>query len=313
MKIGMLGIINNLSTRVYSHNAGWTLVTKKILSDYYRQEVDVVSNTDDFDQYDILIINEGVNFKPGSFNFFGGASNRQVKALKKLSSYYGRLLSLNHPVDYSIPCKKRKDLEECRDLKFPKCDVLDLTTLSDSIIIGDSHSISAFKPGRTIKRMDGKTLHGALKVGLENLIPHGQKDVQFYFGNIDVRFHFHRFGGLRSVREILEEFRNQVTDLHHKGYKITLTHLIPPEDESRKIPSTGKYKGQNFFGSKAYRARYVLYFNFILDLIAKDLGLEVEKWHHLKIIDELSFDDMESRQSVHLRPSSYMYFKEITS
>lgn len=309
-KVAMLGVLTNLGTRLYSHNAGWTYVTKNILSNKLGYNVDVISNTDDFDQYDVLIINEGVNFKPGVFNFFGGVQDRQIEALKKFSTYKGDVLHLNQFADYTIPCKKRKDLSVYADLTFPKGRVIDVTKYFDSIIVGDSHSVSAFKPGKTINRLDGKTLNGALNIGLENLIPGEQKNVQFYFGNIDVRFHFKRFGGIKAVDSIINRYKEQLIHLKQKGYSITLTHLIPIENESRKIPGTGKYLGQNFFGSKEERSEYVRHFNNLIDLLAEELQLNVEKWHNLDY-DCLSFDDMESKQSVHIRPSSYMYFNEL--
>ena len=306
-KVGMLGVLTNLGTRLYSHNAGWTYVTRSILSERLGYNVDIVSNTDDFDKYDALIINEGANFKPGVFNFFGGVQDRQIDALKKFSAYKGNVLYLNDFADYTIPCKKRKDLSDYADLTFPKGRVIDITKYGDSVIVGDSHSISAWEPGRTINRLDGKTLNGALKIGLKNLIPtKDQKNVQFYFGNIDVRFHFNRFGGTDAIDEIFKRYADQLTDLKKEGYNITLTHLIPVEDEIRKIPGTGKYLGKNFFGSQVERLEYVKYFNNLIEQTAKSLDLKVARWTNLDY-DGLSFDDMESRQSVHLRPSSYMY------
>lgn len=306
-KVGMLGVLTNLGTRLYSHNAGWTYVTRSILSERLGYNVDIVSNTDDFDKYDALIINEGANFKPGVFNFFGGVQDRQIDALKKFSAYKGNVLYLNDFADYTIPCKKRKDLSDYADLTFPKGRVIDITKYGNSVIVGDSHSISAWEPGRTINRLDGKTLNGALKIGLKNLIPtKDQKNVQFYFGNIDVRFHFNRFGGTDAIDEIFKRYADQLTDLKKEGYNITLTHLIPVEDEIRKIPGTGKYLGKNFFGSQVERLEYVKYFNNLIEQTAKSLDLKVARWTNLDY-NGLSFDDMESRQSVHLRPSSYMY------
>lgn len=306
-KIGMLGVLTNLGTRLYSHNAGWTYVTRSILSEKCDQEVDIVSNTDDFDQYDVLIINEGANFKPGVFNFFGGAQDRQVEALKKFSSYEGNVFYLGDFADYTIPCKKRKDLSDISDLTFPEGKVIDISNYGDSIIIGDSHSISAWEPGKTINRLDGKTLNGALKIGLKNLIPSKyQNNIQFYFGNIDVRFHFKRFGGAGAIVDIFERYVKQLKELKEEGYNITLTHLIPVEDESRKIPGTGKYLGENFFGSQQERLEYVEHFNSLIEQTAELLELKVARWYNLDY-DGLSFDDMESRQSVHIRPSSYMH------
>jgi len=310
-KIGMLGVLTNLGTRLYSHNAGWTYVTRSILSERSVYDVDIVSNTDDFNKYDALIINEGVNFKPGVFNFFGGVQDRQINALKKFSAYKGNVFYLNNFADYTIPCKKRKDLSKYCDLTFPIGKVIDISKYGDSIIVGDSHSISAWEPGRTINRLDGKTLNGALKIGLKNLIPsNDQKDVQFYFGNIDVRFHFKRFGGIKAIDKLLDEYGSQLVDLKKQGYSIKLTHLIPIESELRKIPGTGKYKGQDFFGTREERTQYVNYFNTCLNNFSLAYGFDIARWDKLNY-NELSFDDMESKQSVHLRPSSYMNFDKL--
>jgi hypothetical protein len=88
-------------------------------------------------------------------------------------------------------------------------------------------------------------------------------------------------------------------------------HLIPCEDESRKIPGTGKYKGENFFGSKEERISYVNYFNSLIDRIAIKLNLDVISWQ-FDYENGLSFDDMEAKQSVHIRPSSYKYINQLT-
>ena len=192
-------------------------------------------------------------------------------------------------------------------MTFPEGKVIDISNYGDSIIIGDSHSISAWQPGKTINRLDGKTLNGALKIGLKNLIPSKyQNNIQFYFGNIDVRFHFKRFGGADAIVKIFDRYVKQLKELKEEGYNITLTHLIPVEDESRKIPGTGKYLGENFFGSQQERLEYVEHFNSLIEQTAELLELKVARWYNLDY-DGLSFDDMESRQSVHIRPSSYMH------
>ena len=63
----MLGVLTNLGTRLYSHNAGWTYVTRAILSEELGLDVEIVSNSSSFEDFDCLFINEGANFKPGVF------------------------------------------------------------------------------------------------------------------------------------------------------------------------------------------------------------------------------------------------------
>ena len=310
MKIGMIGIVTNLSTRLSSHNAGWTLVCKSVLETKFGTEVEVLDNKCDYSGYDILVINEGVNYKEGSFNFFGGVQEKQIESLVKLSSYKGITYSVNSKVDYNALLTKRKELRHL-DLSFPIPEVIDLSKVNSKLVLGDSHSLSVFKPGYSISRNDGKTLHGFLKIGIEKFIKEDTTDLVFYAGNIDIRFHTHNHGGEEAIKKMSIDLFNQISKLTEKGIKVTLVHLIPCEDESRKIPGTGKYKGENFFGSKEERISYVTYFNSLIDRIAIKLNLDVIYWQ-FDYENGLSFDDMEAKQSVHIRPSSYKYINQLT-
>lgn len=306
----MIGIVNNLSTKLSSHNAGWTFVTKSILENKFNNTVEVLDNRCDYNLYDVLIINEGVNYKENVFNFFGGVQQRQIDSLFKLSSFKGKLYSVNQKVDYNVIVNKRKELKSYVLLNFEIPEVLDLSKLNNKLILGDSHSISIYKPGYGISRNDGKTLHSFLKTGLNNYIDDNCKELIFYAGNIDVRFHIHRFKGESTVFDLVAELKNQLISLKDKGLKITLTHLLPIEDESRKIPGTGQYKGNNFNGSKEKRTNYVLYFNRLIDNLANELGLEVITWD-FDYNKGLDFESMESKQSVHLRPECYKFINEL--
>jgi hypothetical protein len=51
MKIGMLGVVNNLSTRLNSHNAGWTLVCRNILERKFHDVVEVLDNRCEYEEY----------------------------------------------------------------------------------------------------------------------------------------------------------------------------------------------------------------------------------------------------------------------
>ena len=310
MNIGMLGVITNLSTRLSSHNAGWTLVCKAILERKFHDVVEVLDNRCDYDDYDVIIINEGVNYREGVFNFFGGVQPRQVDALIKLSKFKGRLYSVNSKVDYNALLSKRKELNTL-DITFGVPEVIDLSRVNEKLVLGDSHSLSVYRPGYSVSRNDGKTLHGFLKLGLNSFINDNTKELVLYAGNIDIRFHIHRQGGKGAVKDLSLRLYDQLVNLKERGIKVTLTHLIPIEDESRKIPGTGKYKGENFFGSKEERTEYVIYFNSLLDRIAKKLNLDVITWD-FDYNEGLDFYHMEAKQSVHIRPASYKYIDELS-
>ncbi len=309
MNIGMLGVVTNLSTRLSSHNAGWTLVCRNILEKKFNDTVHVLNNRCDYNNYDIIIINEGVNYREGVFNFFGGVQQRQIDALIKLSKYKGRLYSVNFKVDYNVLLSKRKELNAL-DISFVLPEIIDISKVNDKLVLGDSHCLSVYKPNYSISKNDGKTLHGFLKLGLNNFIDDNIEELVFYAGNIDIRFHIHKQGGLSAVKDLSLRLYDQLIKLQNKGIKTTLTHLIPAEDESRKIPGTGKYKGCNFFGSKEERNEYVIYFNSLLDRIAKKLNLDIITWD-FDYQDGLDFSHMEAKQSVHIRPESYKYINEL--
>jgi hypothetical protein len=303
-KIGMIGVISNPVKSLSSHNGGWTLVCKSIIQDKFCEKVDVLTQKDDWNQYDVLIVNEGANFKPGVYNFFGGVQGSVVERLMKYADFKGEIYSINEVVDYNDVCGKRKELKDIKiDFRLPK--IFELSNSSRKLILGDSHSVSIYSPGHSISRNDGKTLNGFLNDGISSYIESLTEEVIFYAGNIDIRFHVKRLGGTSCLDDLAIRLFSQVSNLLESGTKVKLTHLLPIEDESRKIPGTGKYKGENFYGSQVERSEYVKYFNSLLDRIGKKLDIEVLKWTF--DYNEMSFEDMEARQSVHVRPSSYMF------
>ena len=68
-KKAIVGLVSNPAKSLNSHNGGWTLVLRHIL------KADVLTEKDDWDQYDELILSEGINYKEGIFNFFGGVQD----------------------------------------------------------------------------------------------------------------------------------------------------------------------------------------------------------------------------------------------
>ena len=296
----IVGIISNPAKSLNSHNGGWSLVLKNIL------KADILTEKDDWDKYDEIILSEGVNYKEGKFNFFGGVQDSFFVKLNKLNNFKGKVFCVNEMIDYNVVCNKRKELLEYSCNKVPT--VIELKHLSNKLILGDSHSISVFKPGYSISRNDGKTLNGFLKIGLKNYIPNNIDDLIFYAGNIDIRFHVHRFGGRQVVVDLIKRLFVQLEEL--KIDKITLVSLLPIEDESRKLPSTGLYKGKPFFGNMKERSYYVQEFNSLLKRGCNHYNYNLIEWD-FNHEDGLSFDDMESRQSVHLRPKSYKFINEL--
>jgi hypothetical protein len=304
MKIGMIGIVNNLSTRLSSHNAGWTFVSRSALETYFNEKVEILDNSSNYQNYDILVINEGVNYRQDVFNFFGGVQESQIDSLIKFSNFQGKTYCVNLPIDYNILISKRKELKHL-DIVFKKQDVINLEKISYKLVLGDSHSLSVYQPGFAISRNDGKTLHGFLKIGLKNYINKFITDLVFYAGNIDIRFHLHQYGK-EGIDKLLLELERQLLEISFNS--VSLVKLLPIEDESRKLPGTGLYKGQPFYGSKELRTDLVIYYNQKLEDLCIKNNWKILSWKF--DYNNFSFDSMEVKQSVHLRPSSYMFINQ---
>ena len=83
MKVGLVGILQNPSVRMSSHNAGWTHVYLSMLQAKH-DDVEVINDSFNWNEYDVIYINEGVNFKEGVWNLFGGVSDKLIKKLAQL-------------------------------------------------------------------------------------------------------------------------------------------------------------------------------------------------------------------------------------
>jgi hypothetical protein len=287
MKTGIIGIINNPATSLNSHSAGMVNIVKELF------KAEVLNENSNWDEYGKLIIYHGVNFKEGIFNIIGGINKEVLIRADKLANHKGEIFTLDgfQLKDFSI--KRKLNLYD----NFKTIERIELPYRS-KLVIGDSHSLSVWPDeSYTISRNDGKTLHGFLK---QNLDLSKYEDVILYFGNIDLRFHLCRQSNV--VGSTIELF-NRYCDYASK-YNSTLTMLLPIEEESRKIPKSGQYKNQNFYGSLEQRKDLRLLANNII----KESGLNYLSWptSFLNEDGNLSFDVMEPKQSVHIRPLYYM-------
>lgn len=281
-----IGIMNNPAKGLNSHSAGWNNIVRELIDVNSK----ILTEQDDWSLYDTLIINHGVNFKQGSYNVIGGIGEEVFLRINKLISFIksgGKVLSIDGFDINEFINKRKLDIDfyfDIKQIELPK---------KDKLIIGDSHSISIWPDNSYgISRNDGKTLYGFLKDPI--------KADWYYFGNIDIRFHLCR---QKDPVAATVELVNRYIDLCKK-YNAKATCLLPVEMEDRKIPNSGKYKGQNFFGSRNLRLSLVHIFNRYL--VAS--GIDVHKWPN-EWYDNIEFyqnEVMEPKQSVHIRPKYYV-------
>lgn len=171
---------------------------------------------------------------------------------------------------------------------------------SRKMVLGDSHSLSVWREGFSIERMDGKTLFGYLNIANEYELNQKYDETITYFGNIDLRFHLCR---QPDPVQATKDLALQYVEFSRNLTNNTMVLLLPVEHESRKIPNTGKYKGENFFGTRDER----MFLRSIFNDIIINSGEKYISWPEEWVCEtgEKMLSYLEPKQSVHLRPKYY--------
>jgi len=316
-KIAIDDVVTTFSDKKTSHKSAWTYMLRHQLN-YLGLDCDVLTKNDDVSQYDVWLVALPMEFQ-GSYNLFGGAQDDTAMRMQRLIDFPGRVFCLN---------RKMPDIGKFAESRMKSCSqmwseldteklseicantqTLDLTLESDTFVLGDSHSVSAYKPGANISRNDGKTLYGVLKDGMENYIPLGTRHLITYFGNIDVRHHLCRQADpVYSATELAQNYIKHLEDLNIP--QITIVGLLPIEYEERRIPKTGWHKGTPFIGSQEERTEVMKAFNATLKEKCLEKGWEFKEWpEHWFTAHPKEFADtyMEKPGSVHLSRQYYHY------
>jgi len=308
-KYALVSMMGNVGSTTNSQGGGYGLIATRMVKDYFPEDqVDVNVSPEKWQDYDALFICEGVNFVPGSFNVPGGPQPLHYEKMKAVGNYKGIVKFINNEFDFQ-GFNKRLKIE---NLNFPIGNFVDLFNWygnkTRKCVIGDSHALSVWRPKFALNFTPGRTLHGFLKRNTLEQINEKYDEVVLYFGNIDLRFHLMRQQDPKSATIDLftryVEFAKQLKN-------VTLANLIPVEHESRKIPGTGLYKKQPFFGTRQERMEL----RDIANGIINNSGLKTIQWPK-EWVDEdgtKMLDILEMKQSVHLKPKHYPFLNEIIS
>ena len=309
MLVGLVSMMGNVGATLNSQGGGYGLIQTKMLWDNHPHDtVDVNPPPSTWGNYDLLYICEGVNFVAGSFNVPGGPQPLHTEKMKAIADFKGELRYSNSIFDFN-KFNQRLKIEAT----FPETHRVSFynTFLAHGLesrkgVIGDSHALSVWKPEHSLDFTAGRTLHGFLRRESAEEINSRFDEVTLYFGNIDLRFHLMR---QENPQQATADLFNRYVDFAKQLKKATLVELLPVEHESRKIPGTGLYKKQPFFGTRLERMQL----REIANEIINNSGLEVIQWP-TEWIDEdgtKMLDILEMKQSVHLRPKHYPYLTEI--
>jgi hypothetical protein len=285
---------------------------------------------EDFNDYDEMYVYHGNDWF-GTLNMFGGVKNYgNIENVIRVSKFKGKVYSIGieYP-DYYSMLQARLEKEENPHVDWRKVNwdgmqriqkeatVIDPNTVVTypRISIGDSHAICMYRPKWMNISIPYKTLHGALQKRLDTLIPEGKfEHIEFYFGNIDVRHHLCRFTDpVESTKKLAESYVKQANEIAEKySSQVTLYELLPIEDESRKLPQTGYYKGKPFSGTRQQRDDVRLLFKEeLIEQCKKYDNVNVFEWVDKVTNDkgELDFMYMEKPQSVHLSREFYPHWQ----
>lgn len=297
-----------------SHVRGWSMIWAELLG------AKIADKDTDLTKADVLYLDHGVNFG-GSLNLFGGVTGEVIDQLIHVLASDTPLVSLDIPMPkYADELEKRLGQSTCNPaLKYllkplrdrEVCKTKTMAGLhKDHVTIGDSHA-SAFSPaGSSVIRMNGQTLHGALRddVVIKQLdaLGYTPKRVTLVFGSIDIRHHIGRQDdpGL-TMQELCKRYAELVVQIKSDYLcEVEVAAPVPVEHEWRKIPKTGYYKGQPFYGSQMSRRRWTA--DFIAHM--QDAGVSVvtppPHWYTCDG-EQYAKDVMEMGGSVHIAPTFY--------
>lgn len=311
MLVGLVSMMGNVGATLNSQGGGYGLIQTKMLWDNHPHDtVDVNPPPSMWGNYDLLYICEGVNFVEGSFNVPGGPQPLHTEKMKAIADFKGELRYSNSIFDFNKFNQRLKieaTFQETNRIAFYNT-FLAHGLESRKAVIGDSHALSVWKPKHTLDFTAGRTLHGFLRRESAEEINNRFDETILYFGNIDLRFHLMR---QENPQQATADLFNRYVEFAKQLKKATLVELLPVEHESRKIPGTGLYKKQKFFGTREERMQV----REIANEIINNSGLQVIQWP-TDWIDEdgtKMLDILEMKQSVHLRPKQYPHLNEITN
>ena len=294
------GTFSKIPRKKNSHGYGWART--------WAENLNTSINHDNV-KVEKLYLDHGVNFG-GSINLFGGFDEKlkqRVDNFLLADKVYS--LDIDMP-EYGNMLAKRKDCPDkdwCARVQ-DKCDgaqtMLSTDLDTDWLTIGDSHTAAFAPEGSMVIKTNGLTLNGMIKNNFQYVRDHMAKcnnlqGITLVFGNIDLRHHICRLG---------IDYRDMWIELKRFGdsLPVPVEYAVPwpIEFEGRKLPKTGYYKGQPFWGSYYERSQALAGIIETMDMISMNKIMYPNEW--LMMNPEVyAKEKMEGTSSVHISPECY--------
>jgi hypothetical protein len=322
IKVGVSPFVSKISPKVSSHRAAWAfLIANQLVNAGYENTTVLTGKCDDWSEFDVVLLYLGMEYDGNGLNLY----DRGEVLDQRLSRLFTPNVRL-YVLDYALPESRRFLRFDCTDrplakeLLSRKEEIEQLTSSvpvvhhiakTKSLCFGDSHSFSQYTPGYMTSRNDGLTLYGALKKSLRTYVPEHIEELRIYLGNIDIRHHLARQEKWQTaVCDLVAEYESQLKELQETGVsKIEVVQALPIENESRKLPKTGYYKGTPFFGTWEERTLIAEKFNQLVVRMCDRNGWATvdTPYIYMNFEDELKFEVMEKPRSVHMSREYYRW------
>ena len=325
MKVLLTGL-GPISNKIHSHKAAQAIIyADQIREAGHNVTINLVNNKiKDYSSFDEIYFYHGSDWS-GNLNLFGGIqAYPNQDYVSALSHFNGKIKSII--IDFPDYASMFTDRLTKADMTWDNVHWENLRKLQNeattvdpntvkrykNIAFGDSHAISMYRPGWEKVSVPFSTLHGSINRGFETFIPEGGSydRIETYFANIDIRHHLCRFDDSITEAQKLAtryvEETNRIADKYSAS--VTMWEPLPIEDESRKVPKTGYYKGTPFFGTWQQRTDVRKAF---IDILAKSDRLYSWTEPLMNTKGELDFEVMEKPQSIHLSRASYPHWQGI--
>ena len=314
IEIGITNLLSNITQKPDSHKGGWTKLLRCQLINAGFNNVHIITNTERIERYSVVIFDLGAEFG-GTLNLFGGLDEKAYKRTKELLDFKGRLYSWRNEVpDLDKVIESRVDNNSTYEgfKSLPKLNlsipVFRHVEHKKHLLFGDSHTPSVWDPSMMIERQDGRTLYGTLKKDeiTEAYQLYKPDRLTIYLSNIDIRHHLNRTDDAHRAGVTL------VLDLKNSlplGVEIELIQPLPIENESRKIPKTGFFKGTAYHGTWFERNSTRTTMSISMENICEEEKWDFYRWpdNFYNEAHELTFDVMEKPKSIHISPRHYKW------
>lgn len=298
MKKAVTGIFNKIPRKTNSHGYGWARTWSENLDIPINHDAEIV---------DVLYMDHGVNFG-GSLNLFAGFTEDLKQRIDNMMQS-SEIFSLDRPMpEYGEMLKKRKDVHDkkwCDEItsKLMTAKTLISSDLDkDWLAVGDSHTAAYSRIDSSVVKQDGTTLNGQCNSNFSYLKQHIDKrkwkGVTISLGNIDVRHHLCRISAdWKPLYDKMFAFGDSL------GCNVEYSVPWPIEYEERRLPKTGQYRNQNFWGTREQRAELV---NDIYEYMANRVNIvrAPQAWYDMNP-KQYAESRMEGTSSVHLNPLFY--------